>query len=318
MQCFQKDPNLRVSARKLLKHAWIVGSRRTDAPVTKLPANFSEAVEEVKQWNEALKSPNAAGSLRASTRSNAASPLPPRRDPPLRSIHNDQPVGALITPAKGLLSLAKPKHAAEAFRSPESTGMWKLSISTSKLLTILADDNWDDDFASSISPSALHLPQFKPHDNFGGMLSSDRLKAFASFDTINDENDNWDHNFEGDLVTIKEPNKNVDNDSHELETIRPYRVKPTVVTQVIKPVITAKASSRKISRSEPPRPRSPVKAQVAQAGQRIVLQPRPAALYREQSVEDYSDLFADTDSIFDRRLNIVKVSLDVNGILTIC
>jgi len=122
MQCFQKDPNLRVSARKLLKHAWIVGSRRTDAPVAKPPANFSEAVEEVKQWNEALRSPNGAGSFRASTRSNAASPMPPRRDPPLRTVHNEQQPTGLITPAKGPLSLAKPKNQAEAFRSPESIG----------------------------------------------------------------------------------------------------------------------------------------------------------------------------------------------------
>jgi len=124
MQCFQKDPNLRVSAKKLLKHAWIVGSRRSDAPVAKPPANFNEAVEEVKQWNEALRSPTGPGSFRASTRSNVASPMPPRRDPPLRSVHNDTQVANLITPAKGPLSLAKPKNSAEAFRSPESTGMY--------------------------------------------------------------------------------------------------------------------------------------------------------------------------------------------------
>lgn len=121
MQCFQKDPNLRVSARKLLKHAWIVGSRRSDAPIAKQPTNFNEAVEEVKQWNEALKSPTGAGSFRASARSNAASPMPLRKDPPLRDPHhNEKPT--LITPAKGILQLAKPKNQAEAFRSPENTG----------------------------------------------------------------------------------------------------------------------------------------------------------------------------------------------------
>lgn len=126
MQCFQKDPNLRVSARKLLKHAWIVGSRRTDAPIAKQPANFNEAVEEVKQWNEALRSPMGPGSFRASNRSNVASPMPPRRDPPLRNVQNEQQTVGLITPAKGPLSLAKPKNAAEAFRSPESLGMLPL------------------------------------------------------------------------------------------------------------------------------------------------------------------------------------------------
>ncbi|CAL3971303.1 hypothetical protein PZA11_007826 [Diplocarpon coronariae] len=287
IQCFQKDPNLRVSARKLLKHAWIVGSRRTDAPVAKPPANFSEAVEEVKQWNEALKSPTGAGSFRASTRSTIVSPLPNRRDPPLRNIHNEQQVTGSIAPVKGPLSLAKPKPHAEAFRSPETT----------------SDDNWDDDFATSISPSALHLPQFKPHDNFGGMFSSDRLKAFASFEMTNDENDNWDSNFEGDLLTIKGPRKIVEPDSHELETIRPYRIKPTVVTQNIIPIPAAKPPSRKTSRSEPPRLKPPVKTQ---AEHKFALPERPAAIFQEQAIEDYSDLFIDNDSVFNRRLSIIK------------
>lgn len=150
------------------------------------------------------------------------------------------------------------------------------------------------------------MPQFKPHDNFGGMLSSDRLKAFASLDMANDENDNWDNNFEGDLVTIKAPRKVFENDTHELETIRPYRVKPTIITQDIRPP-AAKSSPRKTSRSDPPKPRSPVKAQIqAQAEGKFVLPSRPAIMYRELSVEDYSDLHIDSDSVFDRRLDIIK------------
>ena len=134
------------------------------------------------------------------------------------------------------------------------------------------------------------------------MLSSDRLKAFASFDVPNEETDNWDNNFEGDLVTIKGPHVPVEPDSHELETIRPYKIKPTIVTQDIRP--EPKPSSRKPSRSEPPRPRSPIKAQV---GQKFVLPARPANIYREQSVEDYSDLFVDNESVFDKRLDLIKV-----------
>jgi hypothetical protein len=120
MQCFQKDPNLRVSARKLLKHAWITGSRRSDAPVPKPPANYKEAVEEVKQWNEALKSPNN-GSLGIS-RSSANSPLPVGRASSLRNVHSEHQPSALTTPAKGPLILAKPRNAADAFSSPETTG----------------------------------------------------------------------------------------------------------------------------------------------------------------------------------------------------
>lgn len=102
MQCFQKDPNLRVSARKLLRHNWIMGSRRSDAPVAKAPSNFSQAVEEVKQWNKALKS--SENNLRASTGSDSGPPHRPN----------------LIT--KGPLGFAKPRHSADAFRSPELAG----------------------------------------------------------------------------------------------------------------------------------------------------------------------------------------------------
>ncbi|EDO01239.1 hypothetical protein SS1G_03713 [Sclerotinia sclerotiorum 1980 UF-70] len=285
IQCFQKDPNLRVSARKLLKHAWIVGSRRTDAPVAKPPTNFNEAVEEVKQWNEALKSPAAAGSFRTSTRSQQlGSPLPARRDPPLRSIHNDSQSN-IVTPPKGRLSMSKPKSLASSFRSPETA----------------ADDNWDDDFASSITPSALQLPHLKPHDNFGGLLSADRLKSFASFEFANDEADNWDNNFEGDLVTIKGPNTHVETDGHELETIRPYRIKaPSEID--FEEDISPRSYSRKPS-IPPPRPKSPVKAR---AEGKFALPLRPAIMYRENTVEDYSDLFVDNDSIFDKRLDIIK------------
>ncbi|QSZ33113.1 hypothetical protein DSL72_002699 [Monilinia vaccinii-corymbosi] len=305
IQCFQKDPNLRVSARKLLKHAWIVGSRRTDAPVAKPPTNFNEAVEEVKQWNEALKSPTAAGSFRVSTRSQQlGSPLPARRDTPLRNIHNEQQNNNITTPPKGPLSLAKPKSLASSFRSPETAGkrvplgnfknsLWKL--------TVEADDNWDDDFASSISPSALQLPHLKPHDNFGGLLSADRLKSFASFEFANDEADNWDNNFEGDLVTIKGPNTHVETDGHELETIRPYRIKaPTNID------LDEDVSPRSYSRKPPippPRPKSPVKAR---AEGKFALPSKPAIMYRENTIEDYSDLFVDNDNVFEKRLDIIK------------
>lgn len=107
MQCFQKDPNLRVTARKLLRHAWITGCRRTEAPVSKAPANFSDAVEEVKQWNKALKS--SESSLRASTGSESS---------PLTRF-----LGG--TPAKGSLTLAKLRPGAQAFSKPELAGMCK-------------------------------------------------------------------------------------------------------------------------------------------------------------------------------------------------
>ena len=81
------------------------------------------------------------------------------------------------------------------------------------------DDNWDKDFATAISPSALHLPHLKPQDNFAGKLSADKLKAYASQDVSSQDQENWDDNFEGDL-TVKSPMQITDADP--LQTIRPY------------------------------------------------------------------------------------------------
>ena len=69
--CFQKDCNLRISAKKLLKHPWMVAARKQMAghqregsqlqngngPERRPPSNynFDEAVLKVQEWNEALK-----------------------------------------------------------------------------------------------------------------------------------------------------------------------------------------------------------------------------------------------------------------------
>lgn len=64
------------------------------------------------------------------------------------------------------------------------------------------EDNWDDDFASIISPAALQLPRGKlSENNFVGLQSIDRLKSFASNDGTDE---NWGDDFEGD-ITVKSP-----------------------------------------------------------------------------------------------------------------
>lgn len=276
MQCFQKDPNLRVSARKLLKHPWIVNARRSDSVVPTQPTKYDEAVKSVQEWNEALKSPNA-GSLRRASRPMSSSPIPGRRDP--QSI--------LATPAKGPLTLAKPRTTAEHFRSPEGA----------------ADDNWDDDFASAISPSALQLPHLRPHDNFGGMLSAEKLKAYASFETVTGE-ENWDANFEGDL-TVKSPLQLTATDP--LQTIRPISKK--VETEVIRHSAPTKILVPKRAESKIKRPTSPLKQCQSQA--KLALPSRPSTLFRESSVEDYSDLIATNEEIFEQRLLNIKVRTEI-------
>ncbi|KAI1105298.1 cell division control protein [Jackrogersella minutella] len=283
IQCFQKDPNLRVSARKLLKHNWIVGCRRSDAPVAKAPGNFSQAVEEVKQWNKALTSSET--NLRASGGSDSSVPLH-HGHPPSRFASQEQSRSNMPTPAKAPFPLGKPRPTAEDFRSPE----------------LADDDNWDDDFATAISPNALKLPHVKPQDHFGGMLSADRLKAFASFDNSRDISASWGDDFDGELMTMKRMPPIQDEDPQE-KTIRPnwkLAPKPEKTDSKLQP---SKSSPRKRSTNGHQREKSHPKNQL---GNKFELPLRPDMAYREQSIEDYSDLFDDNDSIFSQRLNLTK------------
>ena len=260
MQCFQKDPNLRVSARKLLKHPWIVNAKRSDTVVPKKPTEYDEAVKSVQQWNEALKSPDA-GSLRRISRPMSSSPIPGRRE----TSHT------AVIPVRGPLNLAKPRVNTEQFRSPNNT----------------ADDNWDDDFASAISPSALQLPHLRPHDNFGGLLSSEKLKAFASFETVTEEA-NWDDNFEGDL-TVKNPLQLTESDP--LDTIRPYNPRRSIYS---KPKITNSNQSATVKPS-PAVSRRVVAApavhqKLSPANQEVILS--TAKSYTASLKHDIADLIA--------------------------
>ena len=274
MQCFQKDHNLRVSARKLLKHPWIVNARRSDSVVPKKSTEYEEAVKSVQQWNEALKSPNAT--LRKASRPTTASPVPQRRERP----------PSLATSNRGNLALLKPRAIAEQFRSPDHA----------------SDDNWDDDFASAISPSALQLPHLKPQDHFGGLLSAEKLKSFASFETVTEET-NWDDNFEGDL-TVKSPTQAASSDP--LRTVRPYL--PARPSKEEKKDLTPIKSPkwRTTQALSPQKSRTGGVVQTKQARNDESKQIPLTLQYRENSVEDYSDLII--DGALDSRLVLNQVS----------
>jgi hypothetical protein len=163
------------------------------------------------------------------------------------------------------------------------------------------DDNWDNDFATTISPTALHLPHIKGQDNFGGLLSGDRLKAFASIDGQREDSENWDENFEGELLTIKGPRHWSEIDPQE-QTIRPLPRKTEKPVESKPHQGHKRQKSSKASGPNAPQPKSPAKSQF---GNKFQLPPRPDVVYREQSVEDYSDLFADNDHVFNNKLGLI-------------
>ncbi|KAL1624529.1 Protein kinase of the Mitotic Exit Network [Diplodia seriata] len=278
MQCFQKDPNLRVSAKKLLKHPWIVNARRADEVVQAKPTKYDEAVKSVQEWNEALKLP-ANETLRRASRPMSSSPGPPRREPP----------SSITTPvpAQSALRVQKMRPAPEVFAAAEEDD----------------NDNWDDDFASSISASALQLPHLRPHDNFAGLLSSEKLKAYATgFDTVSGDS-NTDSVF-GDSLTLNSPSP---LDPFEgIETIRPS----SSSKQEPESGKSSRTSSAASGGAQEPRTQffrgMSKSAAVPPINPRISSFTKPTAAFRENSVEDYSDLIAPDDAAFQRKLESLQ------------
>ncbi|KAL2867873.1 serine/threonine-protein kinase [Aspergillus lucknowensis] len=268
-QCFQKDPNLRVSARKLLKHPWIVNARRSDSVVPKKSTEYEEAVRSVQEWNEALRSPESSA-LRKATRNDSQNPPSLRLD-----------VGqARYTPTKDSLPSLVSRHVAERYRSPISS----------------EEDNWDNDFATAISPSALQLPHLRPHDNFGGMLSSEKLKAFASLDGTVLKSDDSFEEFDDPFGKSLQA-----GESDPLRTIRPS------------PSQQEGSSSQHQNISHGPHMKRgpPIKtsinpahgAQMLTTSSSPIRQQRPPLFYKENSIEDYSDLIIANGDVLDRKLS---------------
>jgi serine/threonine protein kinase len=287
MQCFQKDPNLRVSARKLLKHPWISNARRSDAVDPKKSTEYGEAVKSVQEWNEALKdSPNSGSVRRGSrtswSRTSSASPVA-RSSDTSRTIKSS---------AKHNLIASKQSATSEPLRHVDTNAI----------------DIWDDDFTSAISPSALQLPHHRPQDNFNGMLSPENLKNFASFDKIIEQGTESGH-LDNDM-TLKSPVQPTELEDYR--TVRPVLTKrpeakharhkseaPKTRTKPTEPKRKASLPSARnatnLTKSKPPAVKS-------------FTQPQPAErLYRESSIEDYSDLIVDNDLTLDTKLGTTRL-----------
>ncbi|KAJ7605514.1 hypothetical protein DFH06DRAFT_1067851 [Mycena polygramma] len=145
--CFQKDCNLRISAKKLLRHPWMAAARRQIKEPPEQPAtsatrpgaldpqrrplsnyNYDEAVLKVQEWNEALKSPSR--------------------------------------PSKHPVRGRPPSPVLSASPSASTSGAWRAAAVPKPNIQIppLAfslqppeeqTDNWDDDFEEGISLTKL-------------------------------------------------------------------------------------------------------------------------------------------------------------------
>ncbi|KAJ7644441.1 hypothetical protein FB45DRAFT_897923 [Roridomyces roridus] len=162
--CFQKDCNLRISAKKLLRHPWMAAVRRQMADGKAPPAeegtenrsarpggqqagrrplsnyNYDEAVLKVQEWNEALKSPSRPSKHPA--RNVSGRPASPPRD------ISASPSSSTAAGAWRVVSGSAPKaHLAEKIQIPPLS----FSLQPPEEQT----DNWDDDFEEGISLTKL-------------------------------------------------------------------------------------------------------------------------------------------------------------------
>ncbi|BEI80759.1 hypothetical protein CcaverHIS002_0112880 [Cutaneotrichosporon cavernicola] len=249
-QCFQKDPNLRVSARKLLRHPWMQTAKKGSDE----PAAAVEAIQKVQAWNEALNAvPKNSGTIRRL-------PVLKKAKEEVKGDRSD----ATIAPAKpkggqgtaGLLQ--KNQHVSDALsRARESD----------------ETEKWDDDFALDISlPKLTHkaspVPPEEVDTNHATVRPSrDALAASKKASKGRPqsiEEDYSDLGLEGDELKIKASIMRSQhrgrkpilhpNDLYKIGTIKPYSSKPATP-----PSLPSLPQAASVPPSKPP-PAAPASA----------------------------------------------------------
>ena len=267
MECFQKNANLRIDARRLLQHKWILSTKRTAPDVAATNPEFNQAVNQIQQYNERLDSEPA---LR---RTSAAAPHPRR------------------VPVNVSLNIPRQRPIAESFRSPDFD----------------KDDNWDDDFDESISPRAFHQPHLKPHDHFGGLFSSDKLKAIAS---VMDEPSALDGE-----ATVKSP-LNLQHLRGLPSVFAPADARRGSSTRTRSTTSRSTSTSTITEEEFPERQEGPPKTAFLRGVPKMLQPPRsqatamarPAQMFRENTIEDYSDLTVADESAFELKLKAMQIA----------
>ncbi|KAG9327391.1 hypothetical protein KVV02_005967 [Mortierella alpina] len=170
MQCFQKDCNLRVSAKKLSKHPWIQMSKKKASGSQRsrekaIPA-YDEAVKSVLQWNEALKGSSTMSMNRNSgnIRRISGGKTWDQNVPAITDLfHAPKPQGR-ETSAVPIVQ-PQPERPVAVAQPPQfhlqtnNASNINTATTTNNLEPEVCTDNWDDDFAeiSSLQLAALEF-----------------------------------------------------------------------------------------------------------------------------------------------------------------
>ncbi|KAF2864004.1 hypothetical protein K470DRAFT_273982 [Piedraia hortae CBS 480.64] len=291
MQCFQKDPNLRVSAKKLLRHPWILGSKKGEVK----NKNPEDAIREIQEWNSWLKS-SPKNTENGRTRERIPAKKPPSRGNSKPGVPG-APYGAPANTVRSRLSVGQKPNQLTRNALPEEDDK---------------GDNWDNDFEElSAGMGALTLPDhLKPQDELS-LFTSEKLKQFAYIEAppeTDGQVEDWDDSFEGEL-TVRSPLQLTKGDA--LETVRPF-YPPRTTTEDIKhnpptqfaaqPAPAARRTRIPARESQPQtqilRPASKTTSRVKKS----ISPPANKDKFREQSEEDYSDLVPKDEDAFKRKL----------------
>ncbi|CAG8598462.1 24653_t:CDS:2 [Cetraspora pellucida] len=203
MQCFQKDSNLRVSARKLLKHPWISNVRKPN-----ITTEFEDAIKSVKEWNEALKDAkfeNHKKKRSASIKSSATMPSKSRSS--LFSTTSPQ-IPDFTPPTNTWENLSSTNLISNSLNQQNN----RLSVFLE--LPEVEGNNWDNDFVDSISFS-----QIVDIQNRQPISNSDIRNKQSNYESFEDDNSQtvrpsqFNHNGIKNLHSIL---KNPDEDNIEI------------------------------------------------------------------------------------------------------
>lgn len=224
LHCFQKDANLRVSARKLLRHPWMVsarkqleqlksgGSLRIGGGVA-LNTPHEEAVKSVKEWNQALKEPPKQAHQRLHEPETLRAPM----QPSLRRVHA---IAAELGTAKPLggrktRHTSRPTLPADFSPPPamprKEPAMAPAPRTSSKLLSALNEAMPAS--SANVSPATNSKPPISPANGSGfrtpiagaapaTSLLNHRVKL-ADLQQPENVDDNWDNDFEDNITTTK-------------------------------------------------------------------------------------------------------------------
>ena len=189
--CFQKDCNLRISAKKLLKHPWMSSVRKqlqTDGiPGDRSLSNFDEALQKVQEWNEALKClySTIVLILTLTTPTAPSRPLKHKDQHPQSEQRDRRIVSPTLPSSKSgtgnnnvLLSLA---HSLPIPLSTQLVPSDKVANGTLIQQPEEDNDNWDDDFEGNI-PLGKFRSEFSIFPESSGMMTSQAVDKAVDAD----------------------------------------------------------------------------------------------------------------------------------------